>query len=116
MRRIVKRSRKVLAGDIAAAQLCPEDNVIHAIRCATKPQDYLDAVWSFPGSVISVAVEPDEYRCMEKMGVALLLSCPEDPCFKSVTDEESVQTIILRYGVKLHLIIIVDRMRREFSV
>ena len=39
----------------------------------------------------------------------------EDPSFKVKTDEESGQTIISGMG-ELHLDILVDRMRREFSV
>ena len=51
----------------------------------------------------------------EKMGVALSKLAAEDPSFSVRTDEESGQTIIGGMG-ELHLDIIVDRMRREFSV
>jgi elongation factor G len=49
------------------------------------------------------------------MGVALSKLAQEDPSFKVKTDEESGQTIISGMG-ELHLDILVDRMRREFSV
>jgi elongation factor G len=49
------------------------------------------------------------------MGVALSKLAQEDPSFRVNTDEESGQTIISGMG-ELHLEIIVDRMRREFSV
>ena len=49
------------------------------------------------------------------MGVALGKLAAEDPSFRVHTDEESGQTIIGGMG-ELHLDIIVDRMKREFSV
>ncbi|MCP4456036.1 MAG: elongation factor G, partial [Planctomycetes bacterium] len=62
-----------------------------------------------------VAVEPKTKSDQEKMGVALGKLAQEDPSFRVHTDEESGQTIISGMG-ELHLDIIVDRMRREFSV
>jgi elongation factor G len=49
------------------------------------------------------------------MGIALGKLAAEDPSFRVQTDEESGQTIISGMG-ELHLDIIVDRMKREFSV
>ena len=49
------------------------------------------------------------------MGLALSKLAQEDPSFRVHTDEESGQTIIEGMG-ELHLEIIVDRMKREFSV
>jgi elongation factor G len=69
----------------------------------------------FPDPVISVAVEPKTKADQEKMGVALGKLAKEDPSFQVKTDEESGQTIISGMG-ELHLDIIVDRMKREFSV
>ena len=69
----------------------------------------------FPEPVISVAVEPKTKTDQEKMGLALGKLAQEDPSFTVQTDEESAQTIISGMG-ELHLDIIVDRMRREFSV
>src|SRR5260364_394998 len=43
-----------------------------------------------------------------------IMVCP-DPSFRVKTDEESGQTIISGMG-ELHLEILVDRMKREFSV
>ncbi len=105
--------KEVRAGDIAAAvglkqvttgeTLCDMDNVITLERM------------EFPEPVISVAVEPKTKSDQEKMGVALGKLAQEDPSFRVHTDEESGQTIISGMG-ELHLDIIVDRMRREFSV
>ena len=70
---------------------------------------------NFPDPVISVAVEPKTKEDQEKMGIALGRLAQEDPSFKMRTDEESGQTIISGMG-ELHLDVLVDRMRREFSV
>ena len=69
----------------------------------------------FPEPVISVAVEPKTKADQEKMGIALSKLAAEDPSFRVETDEETGQTIISGMG-ELHLDIIVDRMKREFSV
>jgi elongation factor G len=69
----------------------------------------------FPEPVISVAVEPKTKADQEKMGIALGKLAQEDPSFRVQTDEESGQTIISGMG-ELHLEILVDRMKREFSV
>lgn len=105
--------KEVRAGDIAAAvglkntttgdTLCNEDKAIVLERM------------EFPEPVISVAVEPKTKADQEKMGIALGKLAAEDPSFRVRTDEESGQTIISGMG-ELHLEIIVDRMKREFSV
>jgi elongation factor G len=108
-----KEIKEVRAGDIAAAiglklattgdTLCDEDKAITLERM------------EFPEPVIHVAVEPRSKGDQEKMGVALSKLAAEDPSFRVRTDEESGQTIIGGMG-ELHLDIIVDRMKREFSV
>jgi len=105
--------KQVLAGDIAAGiglkdvttgdTLCSPDEIITLERM------------EFPEPVISVAVEPKSKPDQEKMGIALGKLAQEDPSFRVKTDEESGQTIISGMG-ELHLDILVDRMRREFSV
>jgi len=105
--------KEVRAGDIAAAvglkdvttgdTLCEPGHIIALERM------------EFPDPVISVAVEPRTKADQEKMGVALQKLTKEDPSFRVHTDEETGQTIISGMG-ELHLDIIVDRMKREFSV
>ncbi|MBP9727660.1 MAG: elongation factor G [Gammaproteobacteria bacterium] len=105
--------KEVHAGDIAAAvglknvstgdTLCDLDHIITLERM------------EFPEPVISVAVEPKTKADQEKMGIALSKLAQEDPSFRVATDEETGQTIISGMG-ELHLEIIVDRMKREFSV
>jgi elongation factor G len=70
---------------------------------------------SFPEPVISLAIEPKTKSDQEKMGYALSKLSDEDPTFKIKTNQETGQTIISGMG-ELHLEIIVDRMKREFSV
>ncbi len=69
----------------------------------------------FPDPVIGIAVEPKTQKDLDKLGVALGKLAEEDPTFTVKTDEDSGQTIISGMG-ELHLDIIVDRLRREFTV
>ena len=104
---------EVYAGEIAAAvglkqtttgdTLCDENHPIVLERII------------FAEPVISVAIEPKTKADQEKMGFALQKLVQEDPTFRVKTDSETLQTIISGMG-ELHLEIIVDRMKREFSV
>ena len=105
--------KEVLAGDIAAA-IGLKDVTTGDTLCASHAVITLEKM-DFPDPVISVAVEPRTIADQEKMGVALQKLAQEDPSFRVRTDEESGQIIISGMG-ELHLDIIVDRMRREFSV
>ena len=105
--------KEVLAGDIAAA-VGLKDVTTGDTLCAIDNPIVLERM-EFPEPVISVAVEPKSKVDQEKMGVALGKLAQEDPSFRVKTDEESGQTIISGMG-ELHLDILVDRMRREFSV
>lgn len=108
-----KEVDEVRAGDIVAFvglkdvttgdTLCNENNIITLERM------------EFPDPVISLAVEPKTKADQEKMSIALNRLAKEDPSFRVHTDEESGQTIISGMG-ELHLEILVDRMKREFSV
>ncbi|MDA9095265.1 elongation factor G [Porticoccaceae bacterium] len=105
--------KEVLAGDIAAA-IGLKDTTTGDTLCAESNKIILERM-EFPEPVISVAVEPRTKADQEKMGVALGKLAQEDPSFRVKTDEESGQTIISGMG-ELHLDILVDRMRREFTV
>jgi len=82
--------------------------------CDENRQVILEAM-TFPTPVIDVAVEPRTKADQDKMGQALARLAQEDPTFRVHTDRDSGQTIISGMG-ELHLEIIVDRMKREFSV
>jgi len=105
--------KEVLAGDIVAA-IGLKDVTTGDTLCVENNKIVLERM-EFPEPVISVAVEPRSQADQEKMGLALGKLAQEDPSFKVKTDEESGQTIISGMG-ELHLDILVDRMRREFSV
>jgi elongation factor G len=70
---------------------------------------------SFPTPVIAVAVEPKTKADQDKLGTGLAKLADEDPTFVVRFDDETGQTVISGMG-ELHLDIIVDRLRREFSV
>ncbi|MEJ1354095.1 MAG: elongation factor G [Candidatus Sedimenticola sp. (ex Thyasira tokunagai)] len=105
--------KEVRAGDIAAA-VGLKDVTTGETLCALSDVITLERM-EFPEPVIAVAVEPRTVADQEKMGVALSKLAHEDPSFRVSTDDESGQTIIAGMG-ELHLEIIVDRMKREFSV
>jgi len=108
-----KEIKEVRAGDIAAA-VGLKDVTTGDTLCELKNIITLERM-EFPEPVIAVAVEPKTKVDQEKMGIALQKLAKEDPSFRVATDEESGQTIISGMG-ELHLDIIVDRMKREFSV
>ena len=105
--------KEIRAGDIAACIGLKSVTTGDTLCSITEPV-ILERM-EFPEPVISVAVEPKTKADQEKMGIALGKLAAEDPSFRVQTDEESGQTIISGMG-ELHLDILVDRMRREFSV
>ncbi|MEO8992166.1 MAG: elongation factor G [Nitrosospira sp.] len=105
--------KEVRAGDIAAA-VGLKEAVTGDTLCDPTAVITLERM-IFPEPVIHVAVEPKTKLDQEKMGMALNRLAQEDPSFRVRTDEESGQTIISGMG-ELHLEIIVERMKREFSV
>jgi elongation factor G len=105
--------KEVVAGDIAAV-VGLKDVTTGETLCDIDSHIMLERM-VFPEPVISQAVEPKTKADQEKMGMALSRLAQEDPSFRVHTDEESGQTIISGMG-ELHLEIIVDRMKREFTV
>ncbi len=105
--------QEVTAGDIAAIvglkgtttgnTLCDQNNPI-----------ILESI-TFPEPPVSIAIEPKTKADQEKMSLALQRLAEEDPTFRIKVDDETGQTIISGMG-ELHLEILVDRMKREFSV
>jgi len=105
--------KEVYAGDIAAAvglkQVSTGDTL-----CDQKQPVVLESM-DFPEPVISLAIEPKTKGDQEKLGVGLAKLMSEDPTFRVATDEQTGQVVIAGMG-ELHLEIIVDRLKREFSV
>ena len=104
---------EVYAGDIAAV-VGLKNTFTGDTLCDPASPVILEAI-KFAEPVISVAIEPKSKADQDKMGNALTRLAEEDPTFRVRTDEEPNQTIISGMG-ELHLEIMVDRMRREFSV
>lgn len=105
--------KEVHTGDIAAV-VGLKDTTTGDTLCDLNHPIVLERM-DFPEPVISVAIEPKTKADQEKMSLALGRLAKEDPSFKVATDQESGQTIISGMG-ELHLEILVDRMKREFSV
>ena len=104
---------EVFAGDIAAVIGLKNVKTGDTI-CHPDHPIILEAM-HFPEPVISVAIEPKTRVDADKLTGGLVKLADEDPTFRVHTDEETSQTIISGMG-ELHLEIIVDRLRREFSV
>jgi len=104
---------EIKAGDIAAAvglkdittgdTLCMEDSPVVFERI------------QFPEPVVSMFIEAKTKAEQDKLSNALGMLQDEDPTFRVHYDEETGQTLMEGMG-ELHLEILVDRMRREFSV
>lgn len=82
--------------------------------CSPKHPVLLEKM-EFPEPVINMAIEPKSKGDREKLAMALSALSIEDPTFRVYTNEETGQTIIAGMG-ELHLEILHDRMKREFSV
>ena len=105
--------KEVYAGDIAAAVGLKSVSTGDTL-CDEKQPIVLESM-DFPKPVISLAIEPKTKSDQEKLGVGLQKLMAEDPTFNVQTDQQTGQVIIAGMG-ELHLEIIVDRLKREFSV
>ncbi len=104
---------QVYSGDIAA--VVGLKNVTTGDTICIQDNQIILETMDFPEPVISVAVEPKTNADRDKLANALIALAEEDPTFQVKTDEETGQTIISGMG-ELHLDIIVDRIKREYSV
>jgi len=105
--------KKVYAGEIAAA-VGLKNTVTSDTLCDDANPVILESI-EFPEPVVSLKIEPNTKADQEKMGMALNRLSAEDPTFKVTTDPETLETVIWGMG-ELHLEVLVDRMKREFSV
>ncbi len=104
---------EVGAGDIAAIVGLKGTTTGNTLCDPTTPI-VLESI-TFPEPPVSIAIEPKTKADQEKMSIALQRLAEEDPTFRIRVDDETTQTIISGMG-ELHLEIIVDRMKREFTV
>jgi len=105
--------KEAYAGEIIAV-VGLKDTVTGDTLCDEGKPIILEKI-SFPEPVISLAIEPKTKSDQEKLGYALKRLMEEDPTFRVKTNHETAQTIISGIG-ELQLEIMVDRMKREFSV
>ena len=105
--------KKVFAGEIAAAVGLKDALTSHTF-CDEAHPIVLEVI-KFMEPVVSLRIEPKTKADQEKMGMALRKLANEDPTFKISSNTETGETIISGMG-ELHLEIMVDRMKREFSV
>ena len=104
---------EVTAGDIAAIVGLKGTTTGNTLSDLNNPI-ILESI-NFPDPPVSIAIEPKTKSDQEKMSLAMQRLAEEDPTFRIKVDHETGQTIISGMG-ELHLEIIVDRMKREFSV
>ena len=105
--------KTIYAGEIVAV-LGLKNTITGHTLCDPEHPIILESM-DFPDPVISIAIEPKSKSDQEKLGFALSRLAMEDPSFKVHTDRETGDTLISGMG-ELHLEIIVDRLKREFSV
>ena len=105
---------EVSAGQIVAAVGLRETTTGDTICGSHEDAVVLETI-TFPDPVVSVAIEPRSRADQDRLAGSLTHMSDEDPTFKVAYDEETGQTIISGMG-ELHLDIIVDRIRREYSV
>jgi elongation factor G len=104
---------EVRTGDIVAAVGLKNTRTGDTLSASNAPIQ-LESM-SFPDPVISVAIEPKTKSDQDKLGNGLARLAEEDPTFRIHSDDDTGQTIIAGMG-ELHLEVIVERLRREFSV
>ena len=104
---------EVFAGEIAAA-IGLKDTSTGETICSIEEPILLEKI-EFPDPVVSVSVEPKSRADQDKLSDALVKLSDEDPTFTIKYDDETGQTVMSGMG-ELHLEILTDRMKREFSV
>ena len=104
---------QVFTGEIASFVGLKDTKTSHTLCDEANPIVLEQII--FPEPVVSLRIEPKTKADQEKMGMALKKLSDEDPTFKVSSDEETGETIIAGMG-ELHLEILVDRMKREFTV
>ena len=104
---------EVSAGNIGVAQGL-KDSITGDTICDPNHPVLLETI-SFPEPVVKLAIEPKTAGDQDKMGKALKALSDEDPTLHIAMDHETGQTTLAGMG-ELHLDVIVDRMKREYSV
>ena len=101
------------AGDIAAT-VGLKNTFTGDTLAPENAQVLLEAI-RFPQPVIAMAIEPRSKADQDRLTDALVKLAEEDPTFIMRFDQETGQTVISGMG-ELHLEVLVERLKREFSV
>lgn len=104
---------EIYSGDIGAL-VGLKDTTTGDTLCDPNHPVVLEKI-TFPEPVISQRISPKSKADQEKMGISLRRLLEEDPTFRVSGDSETGETIISGMG-ELHLEVLVERMKREFSV
>ena len=104
---------QIFAGDIAAA--IGLDHTVTGDTLSDIESPVLLEAIEFPAPVMSISIKPASRPDQDKLGKALMRLAEEDPTFTVSIDDETEETILSGMG-ELHLEIIVDRLKHEFSV
>ena len=105
--------KQASAGEIVCA-IGLKDALTGNTLCDQSKPLLLESI-NFPDPVLSISIEPKTRADQDKMGESLARLVGEDPTLHTWTDEESGQTVLAGMG-ELHLDVIVERMKREFSI
>jgi elongation factor G len=82
--------------------------------CEPKNPILLESI-TFPETVISMAIEPENATERKKLATVLDMMKRQDPTFRGIESEETGQTLISGMG-ELHLEVIKHRLLREFKL
>ena len=105
--------KELQAGDIAAT-VGLKNTFTGDTLTAENAQALLEAI-RFPQPVITMAIEPRSKADQDRLTDALVKLAEEDPTFVMRFDQETGQTVISGMG-ELHLEVLVERLKREFTV
>ncbi|TET53402.1 MAG: elongation factor G [Desulfobacteraceae bacterium] len=108
-----ERINQALCGDIVAVMGLKE--TITGDTLCDKDHPLVLEAMEFDQPVISMAVEPKQVKDQERLIDTLQKIDDEDPTFRFALDEDTGQMIISGMG-ELHLEVLAQRLRREFSL
>lgn len=106
-------AERIEAGDILAVAALHRSQTGDTLCSEGRPV-LLEPI-QFPGTVVSVAVEPRTAADRDRLGEVLPRLLREDPTLGSNVDPETGQTLLSGMG-ELHLDVVLRRMEREFSL
>lgn len=103
----------IFCGDIGVA-IGLSDTTTGDTLCSEEHPIILETI-EFPTPVVAMSVKAKENQNRDKLTQSLLKLSAEDPTFIVRTDSETSETVVSGMG-ELHLEILLERLRREFSV